>query len=127
MTTSTLAPLSISVDNSGCYDNFIKALEANIGKSEAGDVKFVLHADEDKELYVPRVNNTKGRYNIFVNTTDVDSMLQQTDEAYQSMGMLLKGRVEKNGYYVIWSSARRIHLVPAPSKKIARKSTNGFA
>ncbi len=123
----TLTPLSISVDNTGNYDKFITALEKNIGKAKAGDIRFVLHADEDKELYVPRTSNTKGRYNLFINTTDVKSLLQQTSEEHQSIGMLLEDRVQKGGYYVIWESARRIHLVPAPIKWAARKSSSGFA
>ena len=126
MTTATLTPLSVSIDNSGGYDKFLTALEKNIGKSKAGDIRLVLHADEDKQLYIPRFDNLKGRYNLFVNPTDVDTLLEQTSEAHQSIGMMLKERAQTSGYYVIWSSPTQIHLVPAPTKKVARK-TNGFA
>lgn len=125
MTTTTLAPLAVTIDNSGGYNKFLTTLEKNIGKAKAGEVRFVLHKDEDKELYIQH-HDVKGNYELFINPVDVNTLRQSPSEVHHMIGSMLKERAQKNGYYIIWSSADRIHLVPSPTKKTARKSTKGF-
>ena len=120
--------LAVTVDTTGAYDKFLTALEANIGKAKPGDIRFVLHADEDKELYVPRKGNSKLRYNLFINPVDIEGLRNGPSEVHHSMAMMLEERVNLSGYYVVWENAHRVNLVPAPSgKKQLRKFSNGFA
>lgn len=127
MTNATLSAVSITVNTTGCYDKFLTKLEANIGKAQPGDVKFVLHADEDKELYIPRTIRSKANFNVYVNTTDVNELHDGVAEEHRIMAGLLEERALTSGYYVIWENANRIHLVPAPTgKKQYKKATNGF-
>ena len=119
--------LSITVDTTGTYNKFLIALENNIGKVNPGEVRFVLHADEDKELYVPRDYSTKKNYNLFVNSVTVEELNNSTFAPLQSMGMLLTERVNTSGYYVVFENPYRVNLVPSPKGFTAAKnSTRGF-
>lgn len=123
----TFTPVSITVDNTGAYNKFLTALETNIGKAKVGDVRFVLHSDEDKQVYIPRKGYNKMRFNLYINNTNVDELSDGCHEVHQSMAMLLAERVKTSGYYVIWENAERIFLVPAPTgQKKQRVTTRGF-
>ena len=127
MTTATaIKPLIVTVDTSGDYDFFLRRLETRLPrKARRGDVFFVLHADENKELYVPRHSYRDGEFDIYMNPTSYnDVVAQSTGEVHQSIAGLLRERCRKSGYYVIWESESTILLVPAPGKE---RSTKGFA
>ena len=123
---TTLTASSITVDTTGDYTKFIKGLEVSLPtKISANEIRFVLHSDENKLLYVPRKNNSKGRYDIFVNPTDIQELKQGWSDAHHAIALLLEDRVKTNGYYVIWESATHILLVSSNTKEMVKK-VKGF-
>lgn len=125
MTTSTPPkPLVIKIDKTGDYDFFLKSLETRLPRrAKKGDVFFILHADKDKELYVPR-SKTKAHYDIYVNPAKFKDVEKQDCPAHQQIAMLLRTRTKTDGYYVIWESSDVINLIPASGKA---KPSKGFA
>lgn len=123
---TTLTAPSITVDTTGDYTKFVQGLEVSLPtKISKGEIRFVLHTDEDKELYIPRKNNSKGRYNVYVNPTNIEELEQGWSDAHHAIALLLKDRVKTRGYYVIWESAGRILLVSPETRKVV-KTVKGF-
>jgi len=123
--TSIPTPFSITVDTTGDYDTFVKGLEKVLPtKIKKGEIRFVLHSDEDQELYVPRKTYKKSKFDVFVNTVSIDDLEHGVSPVHHHMAGLLKDRVKSSGYYIIWESADRINLVPGTSK--TPKFSKGF-
>ena len=116
-----ITPLVVTIDRTGDYDNFLRNLETRLpSKAQPGDVRFILHADETKELYIPR-RNQRSTYQLYINPSNLQTVETATDDAHQNIAMLLRPHSSESGYYVIWENPQTILLIKAPAPTVKRQ------
>ena len=106
-----ITPLVVTIDRTGDYDNFLRNLETRLpSKAQPGDVRFILHADATKELYIPR-RNQRSTYQLYINPSNLQTVETATDDAHQNIAMLLRPHSSESGYYVLWENPQTMLLI----------------
>jgi hypothetical protein len=121
---------TIEIDTSGVYDMFLHGLIARMPHAAGpGDIHFVLHEDENKDLFVPR-DYGNGRFKfssgIYVNPTTIENMKSDLEVKKKSgefslteviLEFLMKQASTRaeTGHYVIWEDPYKVNLIPTPN------------